>query len=56
MCQDDVNSGRLVKVLPNWQLTPSDMYAIYPRNRINLPKIKILLQFLESVFTEKLAC
>lgn len=56
MCQDQLAAGELIKVLPNWQLAPSKMYALYAKNRTNLPKIKALLDYLDAVFKQKLAC
>ncbi|MFY8351320.1 LysR family transcriptional regulator [Pseudoalteromonas sp. SSM20] len=56
MCQKELESGKLVKVLPDWQLEPSMMYALYAKNRVNLPKINALLTFLQTVFENKLAC
>ena len=56
MCQDQLAAGELIKVLPDWQLAPSNMYALYAKNRTNLPKIKALLDYLDAVFKQKLAC
>lgn len=56
MCQDQLAAGELIKVLPNWKLIPSNMYALYAKNRTNLPKIKALLDYLDAVFKQKLAC
>lgn len=33
ICQDDMRSGRLVRILPDWQPEPMHMYAIFPNSK-----------------------
>lgn len=54
MCEQEVKAGSLVKLLPDWQLKASDMFALYPKGRAKLPRIEALIAFLSEVFADKL--
>jgi DNA-binding transcriptional LysR family regulator len=43
---DDVKSGRLVHVLPDWRPLPGLVHAVYPSRRGLLPSVRALLDFL----------
>lgn len=42
----DVQAGRLVRVLPEWEGPAPSLYAIRPGGRVQPPKVKALLDFL----------
>ncbi|WP_343585532.1 LysR family transcriptional regulator [Herbaspirillum sp.] len=46
--QEHIGSGRLRRVLPDWELPPADIYAVYPE-RLNLSaKVRVFVDFLEK--------
>jgi len=44
MCQEDLASGRLVRVLPDWSL----VHAVYPSRRGLSPAVRAVLDFLDE--------
>lgn len=54
MGREEVSSGKLVKVLPDWGMTDVDIYALYPRNRAKIPKVKAFLNFVTKLYTNAL--
>jgi len=48
MCQDDIASGRLVRILPDWSLTPAIVHAVYPSRRGLAPAVRTFLDFLDA--------
>mgnify|MGYP001055992277 CR=1 FL=1 len=55
MGKGEIESGQLVKVLPDWGLEDVDVFALYPRNRVKIPKIKALLDFISELYLEALS-
>jgi len=55
MCREEIQSGKLVQVLPEWGLQGVDIYALYPQHRVKLPKVKALLEFVIEIFHNKLS-
>lgn len=48
VCADELNDGRLVELLPQWQLPEMNLYAVYPsRNGLTLA-VRMLIDFLAS--------
>ncbi|WP_350015487.1 LysR family transcriptional regulator [Rhodanobacter sp. IGA1.0] len=47
---DDLASGRLLPVLPEWSLAPSPMYLIYPQNLHPTAKLRTVIDFLVERF------
>ncbi|WDZ98245.1 LysR family transcriptional regulator [Herbaspirillum sp. WKF16] len=46
--QQYIDAGRLRRVLPEWELPPADIYAVYPE-RLNLSaKVRVFVDFLEK--------
>lgn len=54
MCQQDVEAGRLIQVLPSWGMPAVDVYALYPKHRLNIPKVKVFADFIVEVFKNRL--
>ena len=54
MCQQAVADSKLVQVLPEWRMPDIDVYALYPRHRLNIPKVKAFVDFIQSVFNDRL--
>jgi len=48
----DVEQGRLVRLLPDWELEPVEIYALYPSQLNSSPKVRALLQFLRDRFDQ----
>jgi len=46
----DVELGRLIRVLPDWEPEPVDLHALYPSRLDSSPKVRAFLQFLRERF------
>lgn len=44
----DVEASRLVRLLPEWELDPVEIYAYYPSRLSASPKVRALLEFLRE--------
>ncbi|OOG49254.1 LysR family transcriptional regulator [Rhodanobacter sp. C01] len=47
---DDLAAGRLIPVLPDWSLSPSPMYLVYPQDRRPTAKLRSVVDFLMARF------
>jgi LysR family transcriptional regulator AphB len=54
MCQQELESGNLVKVLPTWGMSNVDIFALYPKHRLNIPKVKAFMDFIITLFKRRL--
>ena len=54
MCKKELEKGQLVNILPDWGMPSVDVYAIYPRYRSNIKKVRLFLDFLTDTFKQKL--
>jgi len=43
---DDLRAGRLVEVLPNHHVAPTDVLAVYPSRRHLSAKVRVMIDFL----------
>jgi DNA-binding transcriptional LysR family regulator len=50
--QADVEQGRLVRLLPDWEPEPVELHALYPSRLNSSPKVRAFLQFLRSFAAE----
>ncbi|HPX89083.1 MAG TPA: LysR substrate-binding domain-containing protein [Methylophilaceae bacterium] len=49
---ESLKSGRLVQVLPEYPLiTESSIWALYPKGRIVIPKVRVMVEFLLKQFS-----
>lgn len=48
--QDDVEQGRLVRILPEWEPDAVELHALYPSRLDSSPKVRVFLQFLRDRF------
>ncbi len=55
MGREELASGRLVNILPDWGLKAVDIYALYPRHRAKIPKVRAFLDFVAALYGEALA-
>lgn len=46
LCREYVAEGRLVKVLPQWQMPVGKLHLVYPYRRGLLPAVRVLIDFL----------
>jgi DNA-binding transcriptional LysR family regulator len=53
MARVDLEQGRLVRLLPDWEPEPVELYALYPSRLDSSPKVRALLQFLRDRFDGK---
>ncbi len=44
----DVEQGRLVRILPDWEPEPVELHALYPSRLNSSPKVRAFLQFLRE--------
>lgn len=54
IAQEEVEAGKLVKLLPDWGMEDIDIYALYPRNRAKIPKVKAFLNFITKLYDDTL--
>jgi len=48
LIEDDLQAGRLVHLLPGWQLTRQGIYALYPDTRHLPPKVRVFIDFMKT--------
>jgi DNA-binding transcriptional LysR family regulator len=46
----DVEHGRLIRILPDWEPEPIELHALYPSRLDSSPKVRAFLQFLRERF------
>jgi len=46
----DVERGRLVRLLPDWEPDPVELHALYPSRLNSSPKVRVFLEFLREHF------
>jgi DNA-binding transcriptional LysR family regulator len=51
MCADELASGKLVEVLPDYRLEPMTAYAVFPAGRRPLQKARAFSDYLEQALT-----
>lgn len=54
MCQQELANGKLVQILPTWGMPDVDVYSLYPKHRLNIPKVKAFMDFIQTVFKQRL--
>ena len=52
MIGDELASGRLVHVLPNWAPKSRIVHAVFPSRRGLLPSVRTLLDYLAAEYAE----
>lgn len=50
-CQADIDSGRLMPVLPQWHFPDSGIYAVYPHRKLLSPRVRTFIDHLKEHFT-----
>lgn len=48
--QADIEQGRLIRVLPDWEPAPVELHALYPSRLDSSPKVRAFLSFLRERF------
>lgn len=48
--QQDVEQGRLIRILPEWEPAPVELHALYPSRLDSSPKVRAFLGFLRERF------
>lgn len=54
MCRGDLERGTLINVLPQWRTHDMSMYALYPKYKKSIPKVRAFIDFIAEVFEQKL--
>lgn len=54
MAREEINSGKLVKILPEWGMKDVDICALYPRNRAKISKVKVFIDFITELYNKAL--
>jgi LysR family transcriptional regulator AphB len=54
MCTKEIKSKKLINILPDWGMEVVEVYALYPKHRSNIPKVKVFLDFVTEVFIDRL--
>lgn len=50
MAGRDVEEGRLIRILPEWEPDPVELYALYPPKLNASPRVRAFLQFFRETF------
>ncbi|MDR6376166.1 LysR family transcriptional regulator [Paraburkholderia caledonica] len=50
--EDEIASGRMVQVLPDWQSAPLQVSAVYPHSKHLAAKVRIFVDWLAAVFEQ----
>ncbi|QRN38859.1 LysR family transcriptional regulator [Pectobacterium carotovorum] len=45
LCRDEAVSGKLVRVLPDWQAEANELYLVYPSRKLNSPALACFIDF-----------
>jgi DNA-binding transcriptional LysR family regulator len=53
MVHDDLRSGDLVEVLPQYRSVEFGIYAVYPTRKHLLPKVRLLIDYLSASFAKQ---
>jgi DNA-binding transcriptional LysR family regulator len=54
MCEHELANAKLIQLLPSWGMLDVNVYALYPKHRLNVPKVKVFLDFIQTVFKQRL--
>jgi len=54
MARDEINTGKLVQILSDWGQEDVDVFALYPRNRANIPKVRAFIEFVTKLYSNAL--
>jgi DNA-binding transcriptional LysR family regulator len=54
MCEHELANAKLIHLLPSWGMLDVNVYALYPKHRLNVPKVKVFLDFIQTVFKQRL--
>jgi len=54
MVKKEISSGEITQILPDWGMEDVDVYALYPRNRSKIPKVKAFIDFATEVYLKAL--
>ncbi|MDK1288180.1 LysR family transcriptional regulator [Pseudoalteromonas umbrosa] len=55
MCSHSPEKAQLEPILPHWELPAVDVYALYPKNRLHIPKVGAFVEFIQAVFSARLS-
>jgi DNA-binding transcriptional LysR family regulator len=48
LARTDLEAGRLIRLLPDWELDPIEIYACYPSRLSSSPKVRAFLEYLKA--------
>ena len=49
VCRSELQSGSLIRLLPDWEPPPGIMHAVFPAGRTMVPAVRRMVDFLEEV-------
>ncbi|MFA0294402.1 LysR family transcriptional regulator [Vibrio splendidus] len=55
MCSHEIENGELIEILPEWLAESVDVYALYPKHRVKIPKMSVFLEYIIQLFNKKLS-
>ncbi|HEX2083894.1 MAG TPA: LysR family transcriptional regulator [Xanthomonadaceae bacterium] len=50
---EDLRTGRLQRVLPDWSIRETGIYAVMPQRRFVPPRVRAFVEFLEAHFSQR---
>lgn len=51
-CNDDVNNGRLIQILPDWEIPDVALSSIYHRDKYQPTRLRTFIEFVKSKFEQ----
>jgi DNA-binding transcriptional LysR family regulator len=54
LCHEDVQLGRLTRILPDWNSTPGPVHFVYPAQKFVLPKLSAFISLATETMRESL--
>ena len=56
VCRSELQSGSLIRVLPDWEPPPGIMHAVFPARRTMVPAVRRMVDFLEEILAGYGSC
>ena len=55
MCSAAVKNKQLMQVLPEWGMADVEVYALYPKHRLKIPKVAAFVEYIQETFKQRLS-
>lgn len=52
IAKQELREGKFVNLLPNWAMEDVDVYALYPKHKAKIPKVKAFIDFVTELYQD----